>query len=774
MQTELLRIYKNELVPSQAEASLSFRPFVKYLKARLEDKNSIKSQFYQFALDKFEKGGNRLIGDNESAHYKELMEIIYLVLTPLAANEKEDYWALGSPLSGTIIYSTDSFYKFLADQKATRAIRFNGDKNYNRQQKIFIYRLILERFYNIPLVGENEIVYSSIDKKTRLSKFYRIHTDTRFIEIGIKDKLPELHYDELESFLQEEEGTAQLEKLLPLSLFRFEGFSVITLTDITIEQALESIRESLVTHSYETGQCSSHVMEALKILGGDPNLQFGLLPFLEVNGKSVFVNQECAQSMAMNAAKQFDLSEETFHTLVQEYREHPKTLVFNHLSAEKQLKHPFLKGLRKAGVRSYAVIPAYHQKKLTGILEVYSFTESMLDEILFSRLYTAIPLIAQLLQHTADEFDSEMKEVIREKFTAIQPAVQWKFNEVAWQYMQQKHASIKMPSIGTVTFPDVYPLYGAVDVRNSTTERNRAMHDDLENQLSLLKDTLISVREMGGPSVDPMIMECKHWSEEVNRYLATRDEMALNHFMDTKVNPFLAEVRKQYPATANSIQQYFDAVAETSGPAYENRRELEESLQLINTELNHYFDGAQKSLQSIYPFYFEKFRTDGIEYDIYTGQSMAPEKPFDMSVVQKLRKWQIQSMTEIVRIMHDLLPRMPRALQTTQLIFVHPEPIDICFRNDERRFDVEGAYNIRYEVIKKRIDKVLIKDRQERLTQSGKIAIVYFNEEEEKEYEEYIRDLQQAGLLNDDLEKLELEELQGVTGLKAIRVGVKL
>jgi hypothetical protein len=85
---------------------------------------------------------------------------------------------------------------------------------------------------------------------------------------------------------------------------------------------------------------------------------------------------------------------------------------------------------------------------------------------------------------------------------------------------------------------------------------------------------------------------------------------------------------------------------------------------------------------------------------------------------------------------------------------------------------VEGAYNIRYEVVKKRIDKVLIAGTVERLTQPGKIAMVYFNANEATEYQEYIKYLQDSHILNNDLEYLDLEELQGVTGLKALRVGV--
>ena len=38
----------------------------------------------------------------------------------------------------------------------------------------------------------------------------------------------------------------------------------------------------------------------------------------------------------------------------------------------------------------------------------------------------------------------------------------------------------------------------------------------------------------------------------------------------------------------------------------------------------------------------------------------------------------------------------------------------------------------------------------------------------------YIKHLQADNVLNDDLEKLELEELSGVAGLKALRVGVNL
>jgi len=103
---------------------------------------------------------------------------------------------------------------------------------------------------------------------------------------------------------------------------------------------------------------------------------------------------------------------------------------------------------------------------------------------------------------------------------------------------------------------------------------------------------------------------------------------------------------------------------------------------------------------------------------------------------------------------------------------VYNSPLSVRFRMDEKRFDVDGTYNARYEILKKRLDKALVKGTHERITQKGKIAIVYSQKKDEREYLRYIRFLQSKKCLTDNVEILELEGLQGVSGLKAIRVEV--
>ena len=130
-------------------------------------------------------------------------------------------------------------------------------------------------------------------------------------------------------------------------------------------------------------------------------------------------------------------------------------------------------------------------------------------------------------------------------------------------------------------------------------------------------------------------------------------------------------------------------------------------------------------------------------------------------------------MCEITRMIDELKPQLPVPLDTAQLILIHSTPLSIRFRMDEKRFDVDGAYNARYEIIKKRIDKAIVEETNERLTVAGKIAIVYQFDKDKKEYLRYLNYLIKKGLIDKKIEDLPLKRLQGTQGLKALRIKVK-
>ncbi len=391
-----------------------------------------------------------------------------------------------------------------------------------------------------------------------------------------------------------------------------------------------------------------------------------------------------------------------------------------------------------------------------------------------TKLDPAIPLIAQILQSHIEEFNSSLQEVVKEKFTSIQPAVQWKFNEAAWHYL--KASMEKTPKMETIIFGDVYPLYGAIDIRNSTIERNKALRSDLQVLFDVLQKTLTSIREITNlPIIGELIYKCGKKFEKIMSSDSDNESLNVNEFLQNEVDPVMSYFRRTNTAVVPLVDAYYKAADDQTGLAHRKPEAAwKQSMEMITSAINNYLELFIAEQKQSYPCYFEKFRTDGIEYDIYIGQSIAPDNPFDLLYLRNLRLWQVASMAAIAKLTHLLNPRLPKHLETTQLIFSNSNTIDICFRNDERRFDVEGAYNIRYQIIKKRIDKVNVKGTSQRLTQIGKIAVIYHNNKDAEEYTKYIQYLQAQGTLNDDLEDVELEELQGVIGLKALRVGVKL
>lgn len=775
MNTSVIQINKNESINCQVAATLSFRPLITYLKARLKTEQTLKAEFYRFLLEKIEREEtlkNDIVVEDLVKH-KDTLELIYTILTPLMANEKDLVWALSTPVPDKIFFSTDAFFEVLSLHNEQNELNETENlESKERQQLQFIYRMILNRFYNYTSIQKNDILYAYTNPETQLTQYYNINADTQFIDITFDGELPELNFELIAGQVQDGTEIEYLQETIPLSKFKFDGFTVISLADVTLPHAIEGIRNALVNHTYEN-EAYEHVIQALKTLAGDGHIEFGLLPFLTVNNKFVFDNVKDSQSILINSGKKHELQEETFYALVDDYKENPRPIFFNNLTDEVIQRFPFLDVLRKNDVRSYSFLPVYYNSQLAGVMEIYSKEDLEVDEKLISKLHSALPLLGQLLQYRIEEFNLQMDEILKDKFTALQPSVQWKFNQVVWDFLKKNKGKKKTQDIDVVTFKGLYPLFGAIDIRNSTVERNYALQEDLKVQLEKLIETLIKLRTIVHLDlIDKILFNCKDWKKRIDDFISSSEEALLNEFFELEVYPVLTHIEKGHKNAVEIVQDYFRFINPKCGEAYENRRTLETSMQFINNAVSEYLEEAQQTLQATYPCYFAKFRTDGVEYDIYIGQDIAPDMPFDLLYLKNIRLWQLTAMVEVARLTNGLVSQMPRALLTTQLIFIHSNPIDISFRNDERRFDVEGAYNIRYEVVKKRIDKVMVKGTDERLTQPGKIALVYFNTYEANEYKEYIKYLQEQGFLQDNLETLELEELQGVSGLKALRVGV--
>src|SRR5207253_4727741 len=215
-------------------------------------------------------------------------------------------------------------------------------------------------------------------------------------------------------------------------------------------------------------------------------------------------------------------------------------------------------------------------------------------------------------------------------------------------------------------------------------------------------------------------------------------------------------------AVRGAIEAYRGALDPRLGAVYGQRRVFEDSVTRIADMISSYLDLEEEAAQDIFPHYFEKQKTDGVDHQIYVGGSLVEDGRFDPIYLKSLRLWQLTVECGIAARADRLSAELPLPLQTTHLVLVQHAPMSIRFRFDEKRFDVDGAYDIRYEIVKKRIDKALIKGTPERVTQPGQIAIVYGQPAEAQEYRGYLEYLRDLGYIAGEVEELELEELQGV------------
>ncbi|MEO1256782.1 MAG: hypothetical protein AAFY41_18110 [Bacteroidota bacterium] len=253
------------------------------------------------------------------------------------------------------------------------------------------------------------------------------------------------------------------------------------------------------------------------------------------------------------------------------------------------------------------------------------------------------------------------------------------------------------------------------------------------------------------------------------------DESQIVELLTEDIHPLLRELVQKHPSLPKgTLKKYCDYLDPKLDIVYRKRKDYEDSVYALNELIGGYIDQEVAKKQEVLPHFFEKYVTDGVEYNIYLGQSILAEGKFTNYFLKDFRLWQLLLMCEVTRLVEKNKQNFHVPLTTAQLIFVYNNALSICFNMDEKQFDVDGAYNVRYEILKKRIDKAVIKGTNERLTQKGKVAIVWLQEKDRVEYMEYIHLLLEKGYITDDIEELELERLQGADGLKALRVTVAM
>ncbi len=634
--------------------------------------------------------------------------------------------------------------------------------------------VILSYYYGFHLDFSRPYFYD-IPNANGVMQHYRILYNADFMEILPTDQTPELTQDDLDELLENPQDLKLWQKKIPPNSFVSKGFVISNMFDVTAEQSISEIKSELIA-SDKRGSDSfmEDLQETFRSFFRIKDLRVGFSTYNQKADKFERVQGKGIDSFILNNVDDANceraLCPGSYDKLL-----NAKTY-FTVADIEKYYKisegQPPYKGLHEQGLKSAIFAPIAHEEQLLGILEIVSTKKNALNGVNATKLDDVMPYIVSAVVRSKIEEENLIDAIIQNECTSVHSSVYWRFQEEAKKFIIAELEG-NQPSFEEIVFTEVYPLYGQVDIKQSSNARNLAIQRDLMIQLSNISKVIKSaLKKEGLPIYEEILFRLENWADSIKDTLYSSSEQNIFDFIQEEINPILEHIKQIDRVLARKVEAYEETIDKETQTYYDHRRNYDQSVMEINQRLVTVLDRRQEEAQQMFPHYFERFKTDGIEHNMYIGASIARDKGYNPLYLNNLRLWELQVMCEMENTYYNIKPELPIQLDVASLILVYSTALSIRFRMDEKQFDVDGTYNARYEIIKKRIDKSYVKGTRERLTQKGKLSIVYSQKKDEQEYLRYISFLKSKGYFTNNIEILELEGLQGVTGLKAIRAEI--
>ncbi len=634
--------------------------------------------------------------------------------------------------------------------------------------------IILNFHYGFKVDYSRPFFYDIPDAKG-VMHHYRILYNADFMDIIPTEKSKELTQFDVDELLENPDDVRLWMNKIPPESFIVKGFVISNMFDVTAEHSISEIKSELIASDKRGSDNFMHnLQETFRSFFRLPDIKVGFVTYNQnedlfepvygkgmasyiLNGKDVEV---CKDALCQYSYDRI-LNENTYFSIsdVDKYVE------------KSGGANPY-KTLQDQGIKSAVFAPIAFEGSLLGVLEVVSEEKNVLHGINAKKLDDVMPFIISAVVRSKVEEENLIDAIIQNECTSVHSSVYWRFQEEA-KYFIKEQLEGRQPSFKEIVFKDVHPLFGQIDIKDSSKARNTAIQRDLMIQLSEISEVLqVALDKIKLPIYEELMFRVGNHLDSIKEMLYTNSEQSIFDFVKEEINPVFEHLKKSDSEIQKHILAYESKIDMATESYYDHRKNYDESVMLINKKLASFLDKKQEAAQAMSPHYFERYKTDGVEHNMYIGASISGGKEFNQLYLNNLRLWQLQVMCDMENIHYGLKPKLPVKLDATSLILVYNTSLSIRFRMDEKKFDVDGTYNARYEVVKKRIDKSFIKGTNERLTQTGKMAIVYSQKKDELEYLRYIKFLKSKGYFTDNIEIVELEGLQGVSGLKAIRAEI--
>ena len=642
------------------------------------------------------------------------------------------------------------------------------------QRYIIACTIILNLCYGYNLNFKRPFFYE-IPDVNGIMRYYKILYNADFTQIVARANAPKITLDDYNELLDNFENIELWKEKFPPNSYEFKGFVISNIFDVTDDQSISNIKSTLIGEDKRQDESfMEDFHQIFRSLLGLKDIKVGFSIYNKDEDTFERVYGAGMNSFLLDKLETAQCSDSLCSWSYNRLLKEKKYFTVSDVEAKYKISEgqaPHVKVLHDQGIQSAIFAPIANDEGLMGILEIVSEEPKVLNSINANKLIDVMPFIVSAVERSKNEEENLIEAIIQKECTSIHPSVHWRFEKEAKNFIKDQ-LNGNEPHFNKIAFENIYPLYGQIDIKGSSEARNLATKEDLTLQLNSIKSIISDASKKDDlPIYNQYIYQINEYLKGISNSFQVDSEHQISAFIKDDIEPVLKHLFVK-EELKSKIEAYFNNIDENTDAVYQNRKDYDNTIALINKEMAALLDVKQADAQLMYPHYFERFKTDGVEHNMYIGESITKEDSFNPIYLYNLRLWQLQVMCEMENAFYLMQPNFPVKLDVASMILVFNQPLSISFRMDEKQFDVDGTYNARYEIVKKRVDKAYIKGTTERVTQKGKISIVYSQKEDEREYLRYIKFLQSKKLLDNDVEIVDLQDLQAVTGLKAIRVSV--
>ncbi|HVF96319.1 MAG TPA: hypothetical protein VM871_03310, partial [Flavisolibacter sp.] len=520
---------------AELNSILSLQPLAKVLRRMIAEEKPGAKKLYHQVLREIEGAPELMEPVLDIAvlkQHEELVEALLATIFPPSAASNQGLYAITYPFSPETIYASPGFKKIFLREGAAIAVpdrRTNVD--ISRASLSLAYNVILKSMYSLPVPITATSVHPFTEEETGLTRYYEMKLNAEFVDVQCicNDYSLPARFSPQRSLEIEE-----LKEMFPLEQFSFEGLVVVNVTDVTREQIAIEIKNSLLTiNAFTEAEVFDGLQQHVQNLIGLKGAKIGITPFFKKNDYYLYTETHYRNSLLFKSKEVIQHKDEISNLCQSLFRNVKDPLIFHSPDKDHSHYHEFLKHYADTGARSLLLCPLKREDgKLVGLLEVMSDVGEKLNYMHLSHIEPAIELFQLALEKTAESLEAQIDKTIKEHFTAIQPAVEWKFTEAAFHYLQHQQSAelAKMPPI---SFKDVHPLYGAIDIRNSSGERSNAIQLDLLEQLTLANEVLgKACKLIDFPLLKETQFRIEKYAASASDTLLSDDEIQIYDFLE--------------------------------------------------------------------------------------------------------------------------------------------------------------------------------------------------------------------------------------------------